>query len=63
MIWALSTRADLGRASMIVENAPIDYLDFAKPAVGPGGKLVIDATAKIPPESLRPWGRRIEMEP
>ena len=46
---------------MIVENTPIDYLDFASPEPGLGSKMGIDATAKIEPETTREWGRKIRM--
>ncbi|MDP6785988.1 MAG: UbiD family decarboxylase [Rhodospirillales bacterium] len=61
VIWAVSTNVDPGRDITVIENTPIDYLDFASPETGLGGKLGIDATAKIPPETKRPWGRKIRM--
>ena len=61
VVWALSTNVDAARDVMVVENTPIDYLDFASPEPGLGSKLGIDATAKIPPETKRQWGRRIRM--
>ena len=57
VIWAISTRADPVRDTLLVENTPIDYLDFASPAPGLGGKMGIDATNKLPPETSRDWGR------
>ena len=57
VIWAISTRADPVRDTVLVENTPIDYLDFASPEAGLGGKMGIDATNKIPPETARNWGR------
>ena len=57
VIWAISTRADPVRDTLLVENTPIDYLDFASPAPGLGGKMGIDATTKLPPETSREWGR------
>ena len=45
----------------LIENAPIDYLDFASPETGLGGKMGLDATNKIPPETKREWGRKISM--
>ena len=57
VIWAISTRADPVRDTLLVENTPIDYLDFASPAAGLGGKMGIDATNKLPPETSRDWGR------
>jgi 4-hydroxy-3-polyprenylbenzoate decarboxylase len=61
VIWALATRADPVRDSVLVENTPIDYLDFASPESGLGGKLGLDATNKWPGETRRRWGRPIEM--
>ena len=62
VVWAISTNVDPGRDVMVVENTPIDELDFASPEPGLGGKMGIDATTKIPPEIKRPWGRRIRMD-
>jgi 4-hydroxy-3-polyprenylbenzoate decarboxylase len=62
VIWALSTRVDPARDTLIVENTPIDYLDFASPAAGLGSKMGIDATAKWPAETSRIWGRPIVMD-
>jgi 4-hydroxy-3-polyprenylbenzoate decarboxylase len=61
VIWAISTNVDPARDITVVENTPIDYLDFASPVSGLGSKLGIDATAKIPPETQRDWGRKIRM--
>ena len=63
VVWALSTRVDPARDSVIVEQTPIDYLDFASPTAGLGSKLGIDATAKWPAETSRQWGRPIAMDP
>lgn len=62
VIWALSTRVDPARDTVIVENTPIDYLDFASPEAGLGSKMGIDATSKWPGETNREWGRPIEMD-
>lgn len=62
VIWAISTRADPVRDTVLVENTPIDYLDFASPAPGLGGKMGIDATNKLPPESKRDWGVPVAMD-
>jgi 4-hydroxy-3-polyprenylbenzoate decarboxylase len=62
VIWAIVTRADPVRDTVLVENTPIDYLDFASPVSGLGGKLGIDATNKAPPETTRTWGRPIRMD-
>ncbi|MGJ3258596.1 MAG: UbiD family decarboxylase [Rhodospirillales bacterium] len=61
VIWAVSTNVDPGRDLTIIENTPIDYLDFASPESGLGGKLGIDATTKLPPETHRDWGQKIRM--
>ena len=61
VIWAISTRCDPARDMMLVENTPIDYLDFASPVSGLGSKLGIDATSKIGNETTREWGEPIRM--
>lgn len=63
VIWAISTRADLARDLVTIADTPIDYLDFASPKPGLGGKLGIDATNKIGPETEREWGRVLTMSP
>jgi len=63
VIWALTTRVDPARDTVIVENTPIDYLDFASPVSGLGSKMGIDATHKWPGETDRTWGRAIAMDP
>ena len=63
VIWALTTRGDPVRDTMIVENTPIDYLDFASPVSGLGSKMGLDATNKWPGETPREWGRAIQMTP
>jgi 4-hydroxy-3-polyprenylbenzoate decarboxylase len=62
VIWAIATRADPARDTVLVENTPIDYLDFASPRPGLGGKMGIDATHKVKPESDRTWGRVAKMD-
>ncbi len=62
VMWAISTRMDPARDIMVVERTPIDYLDFASPESGLGGKLGMDATNKLPPETHREWGRQIRMD-
>ncbi len=62
VVWALSTRVDPARDTLIAENTPIDYLDFASPVAGLGSKLGIDATSKWPGETTRTWGRPIAMD-
>ena len=61
VIWAISTRCDPVRDLMLVENTPIDYLDFASPVSGLGSKMGIDATNKIDGETRRDWGIPISM--
>jgi 4-hydroxy-3-polyprenylbenzoate decarboxylase len=61
VIWAISTNVDPARDMLVIEDTPIDYLDFAAPESGLGSKLGLDATAKIYPETKREWGRRIRM--
>jgi len=61
VIWAMTTRMDPARDTIIVENTPIDYLDFASPVSGLGGKVGFDATNKWPGETQREWGRPISM--
>jgi 4-hydroxy-3-polyprenylbenzoate decarboxylase len=63
VMWAISTRMDPARDITLVENTPIDYLDFASPESGLGGKMGLDATTKLPPETRRDWGRKIAMDP
>lgn len=61
VIWAMSTRMDPARDITLIENTPIDYLDFASPESGLGSKIGLDATDKWPPETKREWGQEIEM--
>src|SRR5690606_31346699 len=63
VVWAISTRADPSRDIVRIGDTPIDYLDFASPKAGLGGKLGIDATSKIGSETEREWGRVIESDP
>jgi 4-hydroxy-3-polyprenylbenzoate decarboxylase len=63
VIWAITTRMDPARDTLVLENTPIDYLDFASPVSGLGGKIGFDATNKLPGETNRQWGRPIVMEP
>ena len=63
VIWAITTRVDPARDTLIVENTPIDYLDFASPVSGLGGKMGLDATNKWPGETTRTWGTPIAMDP
>jgi 4-hydroxy-3-polyprenylbenzoate decarboxylase len=62
VVWAISTRVDPARDTLIAENTPIDYLDFASPVAGLGSKMGIDATHKWPGETARQWGRPIAMD-
>jgi len=61
VIWAITTRSDPARDFTVVENTPIDYLDFASPVAGLGSKVGIDATNKWPGETNREWGTPISM--
>ena len=63
VIWAMTTRMDPSRDTTLVENTPIDYLDFASPVSGLGSKMGLDATNKWPGETDREWGRPIERDP
>ncbi|WP_017943051.1 MULTISPECIES: 4-hydroxy-3-polyprenylbenzoate decarboxylase [unclassified Thioalkalivibrio] len=62
VIWAITTRMDPARDTTLVENTPIDYLDFASPVSGLGSKMGMDATTKWPGETEREWGRPIAMD-
>jgi len=62
VIWAMTTRMDPVRDTVLVENTPIDYLDFASPVSGLGGKMGLDATNKWSGETRREWGRIIERD-
>ncbi|WP_020409962.1 4-hydroxy-3-polyprenylbenzoate decarboxylase [Hahella ganghwensis] len=62
VIWAITTRMDPARDTVMVENTPIDYLDFASPISGLGSKMGMDATNKWPGETSREWGRTIVMD-
>jgi 4-hydroxy-3-polyprenylbenzoate decarboxylase len=62
VIWAITTRMDPARDTVLVENTPIDYLDFASPVAGLGSKMGLDATSKWPGETTREWGRAISMD-
>ena len=62
VVWAMTTRMDPVRDTVLVENTPIDYLDFASPVSGLGGKMGMDATNKWSGETDREWGRPIEMD-
>lgn len=62
VIWAMTTRMDPARDTIIIENTPIDYLDFASPVSGLGSKIGFDATNKWPGETTREWGRPITMD-
>jgi 4-hydroxy-3-polyprenylbenzoate decarboxylase len=62
VIWAITTRADPVRDTVLIDHTAIDYLDFASPVSGLGGKLGIDATNKMGHETSRRWGRPIQMD-
>ena len=61
VMWAIATRMDPARDITMVENTPIDYLDFASTEPSLGSKIGLDATNKLPPETKREWGREIRM--
>jgi len=61
VIWAMTTRMDPARDTTMIENTPIEYLDFASPVSGLGSKIGFDATSKWPGETYREWGRPISM--
>jgi 4-hydroxy-3-polyprenylbenzoate decarboxylase len=63
VIWAITTRVDPTRDTTLIDNTPIDYLDFASPVSGLGSKMGIDATDKWPGETQREWGEAIERDP
>jgi 4-hydroxy-3-polyprenylbenzoate decarboxylase len=63
VMWAVSTRMDPARDITLIENTPIDYLDFASPESGLGSKIGLDATDKWPPETHREWGQKLAMDP
>jgi len=63
VIWAMTTRMDPRRDTVIIDNTPIDYLDFASPVSGLGSKIGFDATNKMPGETNREWGKPISMDP
>jgi 4-hydroxy-3-polyprenylbenzoate decarboxylase len=62
VIWAMTTRMDPARDTTMIENTPIDYLDFASPVSGLGSKIGFDATNKLPGETTREWGTPIVMD-
>jgi 4-hydroxy-3-polyprenylbenzoate decarboxylase len=62
VIWAMTTRMDPARDTVVIENTPIDYLDFASPVSGLGSKIGFDATNKWPGETTREWGHPIRMD-
>jgi 4-hydroxy-3-polyprenylbenzoate decarboxylase len=62
VMWAVATRMDPARDITVIENTPIDYLDFASPVSGLGSKIGLDATDKFPGETNREWGRQIRMD-
>ncbi len=62
VVWAISTQVDPARDITLIENTPIDYLDFASPVSGLGSKMGLDATQKIGNETQRPWGKPIVMD-
>jgi len=63
VIWAMTTRMDPKRDTVLIDNTPIDYLDFASPVAGLGSKMGMDATNKWPGETNREWGKPIAKDP
>jgi 4-hydroxy-3-polyprenylbenzoate decarboxylase len=63
VVWAITTRVDATHDTVLVDNTPIDYLDFASPVSGLGSKMGLDATNKWPGETTREWGTPITMTP
>jgi 4-hydroxy-3-polyprenylbenzoate decarboxylase len=63
VVWAITTRMDPVRDTVLVDRTPIDYLDFASPVSGLGGKMGLDATSKVAGETEREWGRPIRQDP
>ena len=61
VIWAITTRMDPMRDTVMIDNTPIDYLDFASPVAGLGSKMGLDATNKMAGETEREWGSTITM--
>jgi 4-hydroxy-3-polyprenylbenzoate decarboxylase len=61
VMWAISTRVDPKRDCLMIENTPVDYLDFSSPVEHLGSKMGIDATMKTHPEVTRQWGERLRM--
>jgi len=62
VIWAIATRVDPARDTLIIDKTPIDYLDFSSPIENLGSKMGLDATNKYPPEVTRKWGEKMEMD-
>ena len=63
VLWALSTRMDPGRDTLVLTDTPMDYLDFSSPVAGLAGKIGFDATTKLAGETTREWGREMALEP
>ena len=63
VIWAITTRMDPTRDTVLIDNTPIDYLDFASPVSGLGSKMGLDATNKWQGETSREWGTVIKQDP
>ena len=61
VVWAITTRMDPIRDTVMLDQTPIDYLDFASPKSGLGSKMVMDATNKLAGETERDWGKPIVM--
>ena len=63
MVWAISSKVDPSRDVFILPNTPFDSLDFASEKIGLGGRMGIDGTTKIPPETAHEWGATLESDP
>jgi 4-hydroxy-3-polyprenylbenzoate decarboxylase len=63
VVWAISSKVDPSRDVFILPETPFDTLDFASQKLGLGGRMGIDATTKIPPETEHEWGEPLESDP
>ena len=62
VVWAISSKVDPTRDVFILPNTPFDTLDFASEKLGLGGRMGIDATTKIPPETEHEWGEPLKSD-
>lgn len=63
VVWAITSKVDPVRDVFILPETPFDTLDFASEKMGLGGRMGIDATTKVPPETDHPWGEPLESDP